>query len=194
MDPPPSEAILKALELLYALGALNKYGDFTKVSRAMAEFPLDPMLSKMIVASKKYGCFEEVVTIAAMLSVGNSIFYRPKGKRIHADNAHMNFQAGFVGDHISLQNVYNSWKEANFSIQWCWENYIQVRSMKRAADVREQLVGLLARVNIDLVSNPNDRRYKEMYHFRVLSPLGKAPETRISNFETYANCGDSPKL
>ncbi|RZS01128.1 hypothetical protein BHM03_00030999 [Ensete ventricosum] len=87
MDPPPSEALLKALEQLYALNALNSRGELTKTGRRMAEFPLDPMLSKMIVASEKYKCSEEVISIASMLSVGNSIFYRPKDKQVHADNA-----------------------------------------------------------------------------------------------------------
>eukprot|EP01050_Picozoa_sp_SAG11_P010365 SAG11_NODE_1033_length_6095_cov_5.337725_8_plen_74_part_00 len=42
----------------------------------MAEFPLDPMQSKMIIASEKYGCSEECICICAMLSAGNAIFYR----------------------------------------------------------------------------------------------------------------------
>ncbi|XP_057952241.1 pre-mRNA-splicing factor ATP-dependent RNA helicase DEAH1-like isoform X2 [Malania oleifera] len=156
MDPPPAEALLKALELLFALSALNKLGELTKVGRRMAEFPLDPMLSKMIVASDKYKCSDDIISIAAMLSVGNSIFYRPKDKQVHADNARMNFHTGNVGDHIALLKVYSSWKETNFSTQWCYENYIQVRSMKRARDVRDQLEGLLERVEIELLSNPND--------------------------------------
>ncbi|KAI5648272.1 hypothetical protein M9H77_34277 [Catharanthus roseus] len=156
MDPPPAEALLKALELLYALGALNKLGELTKVGRRMAEFPLDPMLSKMIVASDKYKCSDDIISIAAMLSIGNSIFYRPKDKQVHADNARMNFHMGNVGDHIALLKVYSSWKETNFSTQWCYENYIQVRSMKRARDIRDQLEGLLERVEIELTSNPND--------------------------------------
>ncbi|KAL2319809.1 hypothetical protein Fmac_028778 [Flemingia macrophylla] len=156
MDPPPAEALLKALELLFALSALNKLGELTKVGRRMAEFPLDPMLSKMIVASEKYKCSDDIISIAAMLSVGNSIFYRPKDKQVHADNARMNFHTGNVGDHIALLKVYNSWKETNFSTQWCYENYIQVRSMKRARDVRDQLAGLLERVEIELTSNAND--------------------------------------
>lgn len=105
MDPPPAEALLKALEVLYALGALNKLGELTKSGRRMAEFPVDPMLSKMIVASDKYKCSEEIVSIAAMLSIGNSIFYRPKDKQVHADNARMNFHTGNVGDHIALLKV-----------------------------------------------------------------------------------------
>ncbi|KAK3028026.1 hypothetical protein RJ639_038747 [Escallonia herrerae] len=156
MDPPPSEALLKALELLFALSALNKLGELTKVGRKMAEFPLDPMLSKMIVASEKYKCSDEVISIAAMLSIGSSIFYRPKDKQVHADNARMIFHTGNVGDHIALLKVYNSWRETNFSTQWCYENYIQVRSMKRARDIRDQLEGLLERVEIELTSNFND--------------------------------------
>ncbi|XP_010461072.1 PREDICTED: pre-mRNA-splicing factor ATP-dependent RNA helicase DEAH1 [Camelina sativa] len=156
MDPPPAEALVKALELLFALGALNKLGELTKAGRRMAEFPLDPMLSKMIVVSDKYKCSDEIISIAAMLSIGGSIFYRPKDKQVHADNARMNFHTGNVGDHIALLKVYSSWKETNYSTQWCYENYIQVRSMKRARDIRDQLEGLLERVEIEISSNLNE--------------------------------------
>lgn len=80
LDSPPQELLRKALELLYALGALNQVGELTKVGRQMAEFPLDPMLSKMIVASDKFKCSNEIITIAALLSVGNSVFYRQRTK------------------------------------------------------------------------------------------------------------------
>lgn len=39
---------------LYALGALNDRGELTKLGRRMAEFPLDPMLSKALLASETY--------------------------------------------------------------------------------------------------------------------------------------------
>ncbi|XP_074286404.1 pre-mRNA-splicing factor ATP-dependent RNA helicase DEAH1-like [Silene latifolia] len=156
MDPPPTEALLKAIEMLYALGAVNKEGELTKTGRRMAEFPLDPMLSKMIVASEKYKCSEEIITIAAMLSVGNSIFYRPKNKQVHADIARMRFHEGNVGDHIALLKVYNDWKSGDYGTNWCYENFIQVRSMKRARDIRDQLLGLLERVEIEVTSSLND--------------------------------------
>lgn len=54
----------------------------------------------------RYKCSNEVLTIAAMLSVNNSIFYRPKDKVVHADNARMNFVVP-GGDHLVLLNVYN---------------------------------------------------------------------------------------
>ncbi|XP_037817197.1 pre-mRNA-splicing factor ATP-dependent RNA helicase DHX16 [Lucilia sericata] len=151
LDPPPHETLVLALEQLYALGALNHHGELTKLGRRMAEFPVDPMMGKMLLASEKYKCSEELVTIAAMLSVNSAIFYRPKDKIIHADTARKNFNH-IHGDHLSLMQVYNQWAETDYSTQWCYENFIQYRSMKRARDVREQLVGLMQRVEIDMVS------------------------------------------
>ncbi|TMW45207.1 hypothetical protein DOY81_009714 [Sarcophaga bullata] len=151
LDPPPHETLVLALEQLYALGALNHHGELTKLGRRMAEFPVDPMMGKMLLASEKYKCSEEMVTIAAMLSVNSAIFYRPKDKIIHADTARKNFNH-INGDHLSLMQVYNQWAETDYSTQWCYENFIQYRSMKRARDVREQLVGLMQRVEIDMVS------------------------------------------
>ena len=155
MDPPPAETLILALEQLYALGALNHKGELTKLGRRMAELPVDPMMSKMIIASEKYKCTEQILTIAAMLSVNASIFYRPKDKIVHADNARKNFFR-FGGDHLTLLNVYDCWVETAYSTQWCFENFIQYRSMRRARDVRDQLEGLMERVEIELTSNPSD--------------------------------------
>ncbi|TXG48796.1 hypothetical protein EZV62_024671 [Acer yangbiense] len=192
IDPPPAESLIKALELLFALSALNKLGELTKVGRRMAEFPLDPMLSKMIVASDKYKCSDEAITIAAMLSIGNSIFYRPKDKQVHADNARMNFHLGNVGDHIALlracSSVFtilggNAITPLNGVMRIIFRLYAtdndlepdsmqdmlmyvalifvvlnadEVRSMKRARDIRDQLEGLLERVEIEITSNMNE--------------------------------------
>ncbi|XP_058796016.1 pre-mRNA-splicing factor ATP-dependent RNA helicase DHX16 [Phymastichus coffea] len=151
LDPPPHETLVLALEQLYALGALNHRGELTKLGRRMAEFPVDPMMAKMLIAGEKYKCSEEVATIAAMLSVNGAIFYRPKDKIIHADAARKNFNVP-GGDHLVLLNVYNQWQQSDFSVHWCYENFIQHKSMKRARDVREQLVGLMQRVEMELVS------------------------------------------
>uniref|UniRef100_A0A8C7R4Q5 RNA helicase n=1 Tax=Oncorhynchus mykiss TaxID=8022 RepID=A0A8C7R4Q5_ONCMY len=133
MDPPPHETLVLALEQLYALGALNHLGELTKVTY----------------------CSEEVLTIAAMLSVNNSIFYRPKDKVVHADNARQNFVVP-GGDHMVLLNVYTQWLESGYSTQWCYENFIQFRSMKRARDVREQLEGLMDRIEVEVCSSGGD--------------------------------------
>lgn len=65
---------MRALELLNYLAALNDDGDLTELGSMMAEFPLDPQLAKMVIASCDYNCSNEVLSITAMLS-GN------RGKR-----------------------------------------------------------------------------------------------------------------
>ena len=40
LDPPPHDMLVKGLEMLYALGALNHTGQLTILGRRMAEFPL----------------------------------------------------------------------------------------------------------------------------------------------------------
>mmetsp|Transcript_12114 Transcript_12114/g.8453 ORF Transcript_12114/g.8453 Transcript_12114/m.8453 type:complete len:139 (+) Transcript_12114:707-1123(+) len=123
MDPPPPETLIRALEQLYALGSLNDEGDLTKLGRRMAEFPVDPMQAKAIIQSETYKCVDQVLSICSMLSVGNSIFFRPKEKAMHADNARKNFfRPG--GDHITLLTVFEQWKETDYSVQWCFENFV----------------------------------------------------------------------
>lgn len=155
MDPPPAETLIRALEQLYALGALNDRGELTKLGRRMAEFPLDPMLAKTLIQSEEYHVAEDVATICSMLTAGSAIFYRPKDKQVHADNAHKNFHRP-GGDHLTLLNLYISWEETGFNMQWCYENFVQYRSLKRARDVRDQLVQLMERTEVALESNPSD--------------------------------------
>ncbi|KAI0670780.1 pre-mRNA splicing factor [Trametes maxima] len=154
MDPPPGETLMRALELLYALGALNDRGELTKLGRRMAEFPVDPMLSKAIIASEKYSCTDEVLTIISMLQESSSLFYRPKDKKLHADQARQNFvRAG--GDHFTLLNVWEQWADTNYSQQFCYEQFLQFKSLSRARDIRDQLAGLCERVEIVVGNNPN---------------------------------------
>lgn len=75
MDPPPPSTLITALEQLYNLGALDEEGMLTRLGRKMAEFPLEPPMSKVLIASVDLGCSEEILTILAMLSAQN-IFYR----------------------------------------------------------------------------------------------------------------------
>jgi HrpA-like RNA helicase len=46
MDPPPAATLVTALEQLYNLGALDDEGLLTRLGRKMAEFPLEPPMSK----------------------------------------------------------------------------------------------------------------------------------------------------
>ena len=152
MDAPPAETLIRALENLYALGALNDKGALTKLGRQMAEFPTDPMLARSILAADKHGCVEEVLSIIAMLGESASLFYRPKDKKILADSARARFTIKEGGDHFSLLNIWNQWVDSDFSYVWARENFLQQRSLTRARDVRDQLAKLCDRVEVTITS------------------------------------------
>lgn len=59
---------MRALELLNYLAAIDDNGELTELGSMMAEFPLDPQLAKMVIASCDYTCSNEILSITAMLS------------------------------------------------------------------------------------------------------------------------------
>lgn len=94
MDAPAPETIMRALELLNYIGALDDEGDMTPLGAIMAEFPLDPQvrcvssplfypllpqgltshppsrlqLAKMLIVSPEMRCSNELLSLTAMLS------------------------------------------------------------------------------------------------------------------------------
>ncbi|CDS42561.1 ATP dependent RNA helicase DHX8 [Echinococcus multilocularis] len=150
MDPPPLQTLVAAMVTLHALSALDDEGLLTRLGRRMAEFPLEPMLSKMLIMSVQLACSEEVLTIVSMLSVQN-VFYRPKEKTELADQRKAKFHQP-EGDHLTLLAVYNAWKNNKFSAPWCYDNFVQARTLKRAQDVRKQLLGIMDRHKLAVLS------------------------------------------
>ncbi|CEF70386.1 ATP-dependent RNA helicase DHX8 [Strongyloides ratti] len=154
MDAPSTESMLVALRTLHDLSALDKDGLLSLLGRRMAEFPLDPSLSKLLIMSVDLKCSDEILTIVSMLSVQN-VFYRPKEKQEQADQKKKKFNQP-EGDHCTLLAVYNSWRHVNYSTQWCFENFIQARTMKRAQDIRKQLLSIMDRHKFKVVSCGKD--------------------------------------
>ena len=155
MDPPPQLTLISALHFLYTIGALaGDDGELTQVGARMAEFPLDPPLAKFLIESIDLKCSEEALTIVAMLSVPTP-FYRPKERQREADQKKSQFHMA-EGDHLTLLNVYECWMRNDRSISWCFENFIQARTMRRAYDIRTQLLNLMRRFKLPLLSCGHD--------------------------------------
>jgi len=150
MDAPPIQTLVAAMESLFALGALEEEGLLTRLGRRMAEFPLEPPMSKILIQSVELNCSEEVLTLVAMLSVQN-IWYRPKEKQAQADSKRSKFFQS-EGDHLTMLAVYQAWANTKFSNPWCYENFIQSRTMRRAQDVRKQLLTIMDRYKLELTS------------------------------------------
>lgn len=146
MDKPGVQTLVDALEILWLLDALDDEGNLTKLGRRMAEFPMAPEESKMLLAAVDLGCADDVITIVAMLSV-QTIFYRPRDKQQQADERKRKFFSP-DGDHCTLLDVFRQWERHGKSSGWCQDNFIVERSLKRAQDVRKQLQGILERFKL----------------------------------------------
>jgi pre-mRNA-splicing factor ATP-dependent RNA helicase DHX15/PRP43 len=153
MDPPAPETLMRALELLNYLGALDDEGELTELGYQMSELPLDPQLAKLILVSPDYGCSAEIVTIVACLSVPQ-IFLRPRESAKAADAAKAQFTYA-DSDHITMLNAYVEYEATPESKrkQWCWDNFINDRSMLNALNVRKQLVGIMERLGLPVISS-----------------------------------------
>eukprot|EP00898_Chlorokybus_atmophyticus_P003156 jgi/Chlat1/3841/Chrsp26S04064 len=150
MDPPAPETLMRALELLNYLGALDDEGNLTKLGEIMSDFPLDPQLAKMLAASPDFKCSNEILSVTAMLSVPQ-VFVRPREAQKAADEAKARF-SHIDGDHLTLLNVYHAYKQNNDDPQWCYSNFINSRALKSADNVRQQLVRIMARFGMKMVS------------------------------------------
>ncbi|CAI5993430.1 unnamed protein product [Closterium sp. NIES-65] len=150
MDPPAPETLMRALELLNYLGALDDEGNLTKLGELMSEFPLDPQLSKMLVVSPDYNCSNEILSITAMLSVPNC-FIRPREAQKQADEAKARFSHE-DGDHLTLLNVFHAYKQNGEDASWCYDNFVNARALKAADNVRNQLVRIMMRYGLKMCS------------------------------------------
>ncbi|KAG8832651.1 DEAH-box ATP-dependent RNA helicase prp43 [Serendipita sp. 399] len=150
-DPPAPETIMRALELLNYLRALDDDGNLTALGSMMAEFPLDPQMSKLLITSPEFTCSNEILTIVSMLSVPN-VFLRPPNLRKEADAAKQMLSIP-EGDHLTLLNVYNSYMQNLDDKQWPWNNYLSARALAQADNVRSQLLRIMERFDLDLTSH-----------------------------------------
>jgi pre-mRNA-splicing factor ATP-dependent RNA helicase DHX38/PRP16 len=153
MDPPPQDNIQQSLYQLWILGAIDNTSDITPLGKKMVEFPLDPPLSKMLIVSEDFSCSNEIVTIAAMLSVP-TIFTRPKGREEESDRVREKLMVP-ESDHLTLLNVFNLWKAHNYTNDWCNEHFVQPKAMKKVREIRQQLVEIMTKNKMAILSCGN---------------------------------------
>ena len=149
--PPPSQLVLRALELLYSLEALDDYAKLTKpLGTRMAELSVEPMMGKVLLAASDFECLSEMLSIAAMTTLQGSAWFSHEGEKKASDTAKHKFAAE-EGDHLTLLNAYQSFvTKGKKDAKWCRDNYLNYKSMLRAVSVRNQLRRYLERFGIDV--------------------------------------------
>ncbi|KAH7439835.1 hypothetical protein KP509_04G078700 [Ceratopteris richardii] len=141
LDPPSRSSLEDALQKLFIIDAIQEDGSITHLGRRMAVLPLEPSLSRMLLAAEEAGCLSEALTIAAMLSCESLFLPSPKKSASHKrDLEFKSLPDGMgLGDHIQLLQIYEKWHEDGYNAEWCKEHGVKIRSMMFAREVRRQL-------------------------------------------------------
>ncbi|KAI9738479.1 MAG: hypothetical protein M1818_005376 [Claussenomyces sp. TS43310] len=148
---PPAELLIRALELLFSLGALDTYAKLTKpLGNRMAELAIEPMMARTLLSAPSFNCLGEILTIAAMTNLGGAVWFHHDGEKKAMETTRRKF-AVEEGDHLTLLNVYQAFvtkgkKEAKF----CRDNYLNFKSMTRAVSIRAQLKRSLERFGLGI--------------------------------------------
>ena len=151
LTPPPAELVIRAMELLYALGAVDDYAKLSKpLGVRMAELSVEPMMAKVLLSSSQFGCLSEIFSIAAMTSLQGAVWFQHNGEKKASDTARRKFAAE-EGDHLTLLNVYQAFvTKGRKESKWCRDNYLNYKSMTRAVSIRAQLKRYLERFGLNV--------------------------------------------
>ncbi|XP_072399904.1 probable ATP-dependent RNA helicase DHX35 isoform X2 [Diabrotica undecimpunctata] len=152
-SPPPIENLKSALEILYALDAIDIDGELTKpIGYNMAEFALDPLYSKVLLSSGEFGCSEEILTIIAMLQV-ETVFTKPtSGNSIIRARIQKRLFEVEEGDLITYLNVFNGFIQSEMSQGFCHKNFLSYKSLKRVVEIRKRLEKMMRSYGIPIES------------------------------------------
>ncbi|GMF04458.1 unnamed protein product [[Candida] boidinii] len=155
IDKPTIESISTSQYELWCLGALDNFGKLTKLGRLMSLFPIEPKLSKLLILSSlsNFGCSLEIVIIISMLSMP-SVFVRSNGdlkQQENSDKAREKFLIN-ESDHLTLLNIYKQYESSKFKDKWCNMNYLHPKSLRRARDIKDQLVIIMKNNDLKLSS------------------------------------------
>jgi ATP-dependent helicase HrpA len=149
INPPSPAAIQGGYQLLVELGALDDKRDLTDLGRRMARLPVDPTIGRMILQARVEGALNEVLIIAAGLSIQD-----PRERPIEKQEAAAAAQQRFnhpKSDFLTLLNIWNafhdtleSMKTQNQARKFCKTHYLSYLRMREWRDIHAQLEDAVA--------------------------------------------------
>uniref|UniRef100_G3QJV5 RNA helicase n=1 Tax=Gorilla gorilla gorilla TaxID=9595 RepID=G3QJV5_GORGO len=157
MSKPSPDHIQAAIAQLDLLGALEHKDDqltLTPMGRKMAAFPLEPKFAKTILMSPKFHCTEEILTIVSLLSV-DSVLHNPPSRREEVQGVRKKFISS-EGDHMTLLNIYRTFRNLGGNKDWCKENFVNSKNMMLVAEVRAQLRDICLKMSMPIASSRGD--------------------------------------
>uniref|UniRef100_A0A8C2QNJ7 RNA helicase n=1 Tax=Cricetulus griseus TaxID=10029 RepID=A0A8C2QNJ7_CRIGR len=188
MSKPSPDHIQAAIAQLDLLGALEHKDDqltLTPIGRKMAAFPLEPKFAKTILLSSKFHCTEEILTIVSLLSV-DSVLYNPPARRDEVQSVRKKFISS-EGDHITLLNIYRTFKNIGGNKDWCKENFVNSKNMLLVAEVRAQLREICLKMSMPIMSSRGDMESVRrcLAHSLFMSTAELQPDGTYATTDTH---------
>jgi len=160
VSPPSLAAYTRALESLYALGALDDKGKLVvPLGVRMAELPLTPEVNRMLLLSTEegYGCAEEALIMAAMTSVKSPWIATRKKDYLELCKLSLGVAEG---DLLTYFNMYQQYffhtSEESDDTGWAGRHMVHGPTILRARDIRNQLEKHLRRYKLPISSGGQD--------------------------------------
>lgn len=188
VQPPASRAINDGVNLLRELGALTERprhprkgrgnsATLTAIGRAMAAFPVDPRLARMIIEGGRRGCAKEMMVLAAALTIQDPR-ERPADVRAEADAMHARFvdDTSDFSSFLLLWDYINEQQAALSSSQlrkMCHREYINYLRIREWQDLFAQLreMGRTANIHASGGRDINASAHEIDIHKSLLSGL-----------------------
>ena len=153
LEPPPPRMIADGYQLLAELGAVDDENQLTQIGWQLAKFPIDPRISRMIIAAKQENCLREVLIIASALSVQDPRD-RPFDRAEAADRAHQPFQDE-RSDFMAYLKIWQFFDEAikhkksnRKLIDQCQASFLSHRRMREWRDIHGQLAAVTGEMGL----------------------------------------------
>ena len=153
LEPPPPRMIADGYQLLAELGAVDDENQLTPVGWQLAKFPIDPRISRMILAAKQENCLREVLIIASALSVQDPRD-RPFDRAEAADRAHQPFQDEH-SDFMAYLKIWSFFDEAikhkksnRKLIDHCQDHFLSHRRLREWRDIHGQLAAVTGEMGL----------------------------------------------
>ncbi len=171
LDAPNSRAIADGYGLLAELGAVDDNNELTDVGRELARLPLDPRVGRMLIAARAEGCLEQLLVIAAALSVQDPR-ERPLAKQGAADERHTRF-ADERSDFLALLKLWKLQGEQGLR-RICRDNFLSTPRMREWRDVHTQLQNVVDELEWKSSSAKADKPdgYRAIHRALVAGLLG----------------------
>lgn len=177
VQAPDSRNVNDGFRLLQELGAINEAkgaerARLTQTGRQIARLPVDPRYARMLVEAAKNSALQEVMVIAAALSIQDPR-ERPQDKRQAADQAHSLFQ-NKESDFLSYHQLWQTFREQQKQLtnnqlrKWCRDHFLNYLRMREWQDIVSQLKQAIVDLGFRLNSQPAEY---EAIHQAIASGL-----------------------